>query len=120
MPYATVEDFMATAAVYGVALPEDPQAVLDAGQRDTTRYLGAAYDPAVLLPSQAEALRDASCIQACFRVEMSADMLGAEDGLASAHGVTFSIRPRPRFSPEAAERLAGHGLYRRSGLLGST
>jgi hypothetical protein len=50
---------------------------------------------------QADALADACAVQAVFRLSQGPDlMLGADDGLASVGGVTFSLRDARRLSPE--------------------
>jgi hypothetical protein len=128
MPYATRQDVLTWMEFYGVAPLDDnapyqyaePQAILDrlleVATRDVQRFLGFAWDLALLDADQADALRDATAQQAAFRVAQGLETgLGTDDGLASAGPLNFSLRPVPRFSPEAAERLAGYGLFARSG-----
>jgi hypothetical protein len=105
------------AAFYNVELPngEDCDRLLDLATGDVIRHLGAAWDPVFLDPDEVAALSDATAIQACFRAGQGDAALGLDDGLASVGGMSFSLRVPPRFSPEAAERVAGHGLLARTG-----
>ena len=118
-PYATVDDLEDWAAFYSVTLPPsdaDKERLLRLATKDVQRYLGADWDVLLLEPEQVEALRDATCVQACFRTGQGGEFaLGLDDGLASIGGVSFSVRTPPRFSSEAAELLAGLGLFARSG-----
>jgi hypothetical protein len=115
--YATLDDLRPVAAAYAVPLPSDAECgrLLELASGDLDRFLGATYDPAGLEPEQAEALRDAACIQASFRVGMGRDSaLGVTDDIASLGSVSFTLRPMPRLSPEAAERVSGLGLVART------
>lgn len=117
MIYATPEDLAEAAEFYGVSIPSaNVERVLDLATRDVQRHLGAQWVPLLLEPEQVEALRDATCAQACFRAGQGGEFaLGLDDGLAAIGGVSFSTRTPPRLSAEAAETLAGYGLFVRSG-----
>jgi hypothetical protein len=119
MTYADEAHFRTVCEIYGVVPPPPRDAVipflLAQASRDIDRYLGARYDVADVSTEQAEALRDACAMQAAFRVEQGPLMLGTDDGVASYGDVSMSMRSIPRLSPEAADRLAGEGLYARSG-----
>lgn len=114
--YANVSEARLVLKRYGVPDPgtADLQSALDAAARDVDRHLAASYAPGMLPAAQAEALRDATCIQCAFRLEMADLQLGVDDGIAALGPVTVSLRTPARFSVEAAERLAGLGLMRRS------
>lgn len=114
--YANVSEARLVLKQYRVPDPgtSDLQPVLDAAARDVDRHLAASYAPGMLPAAQAEALRDATCVQAAFRLEQADLLLGADDGIAGIGPITVSLRSPPRFSVEAAERLAGLGLMRRS------
>ena len=116
MTYATVAELALAAEFYGVFAPEPKAAVrlLERATRDVQTYLGAEHHPGLLDGEQAAALRDATCAQALYRHEQG-NPLALDDGLASVGPLSFSMRPAPRFSPEAAEQLAGLGLFARSG-----
>lgn len=119
MSYATVDYLRRIAPAYEVIVPADDdvaQRALDLAVLDLERHLGARYALPLLTPEQAAALVDACAIQALFRITQSGPlMLGEDDGLSSAGGVTFSLREPRRLSPEAVDRVAGQGLYARSG-----
>jgi hypothetical protein len=121
-PYADTDRLRTVAAVYRVPVPDDQTAawLLAQATRDIDRHLGASYDVSVLDADQADALADACAIQALFRVEQGALMLGADDGIASFGDVSVSLRAIPRLSAEAVERVAGYGLYARSGTVPPT
>lgn len=116
-PYADPERAQEFADLYGVVLPHEPALtrLLELATLDLNRHLGAAYVPAELDPEQAEALADATAMQACFRVEQGPLQLGTDDGIAQYADVSVSLRPIPRLSIEARERVAGMGLFLRSG-----
>ena len=115
MSYASEADLEVVCAAYGLAMPDDPEWVLEQASRDVSRYLGAAWDLADLEPEQQTALTEATAIQGAFRVAQGDLQLGADDNIQAAGPISFSLRSVPRFSPEAAERVAGFGLYARSG-----
>lgn len=119
MSYATVAYLRELALFYGVTVPTadaDCERLLSLATRDVDRYLGAAWDVADLTAEQVEALADATAAQACFRAGQGGEFtLGLDDGVAAIGGVSFSTRTPPRFSPEAADLLAGLGLFARSG-----
>jgi hypothetical protein len=118
--YATLDQLKATAPAYQVALPDDPtaQRCLDLASHDLDAALigTGPVDTTQLTQDQLDALTDACSIQACFRIQQGGDqMLGLDDGIASVAGISFSLRTPARLSPEAADRVAGMGLLRRSG-----
>ncbi len=117
MTYATLDDLRAVAAAY--SLPDDDATslrALDLASHDLDRHLGATYALDLQTPERAAALVDACAIQAAFRLAQGGSiMLGEDEGLASVGGVTFSLREPRRLSAEAVERVAGLGLYARSG-----
>lgn len=119
MIYATADDLEQAAEFYGVSIPADTpsrERLLALASRDIARYLGADWDPLLLEPEQIAALRDATCAQAVFRSGQGGEFfIGLDDGVASVGGLTFSTRTPPRLSVEAAELVAGLGLYARSG-----
>lgn len=118
MSYATVDDLRPWLDYYSLGFPPDAERLLTLATRDVQRHLGAEWDIALLLPEQAEALRDACCVQACFRLAQGAEtLLGVDDGVSAVGGMSFSVRPIPRFSIEASELLGGLGLYARSGTI---
>jgi hypothetical protein len=115
--YATPDHLDGWADLYGVQVPHgQAERLLELATRDVQRHLGAEWDTDDLEPEQVAALCDGTCAQACFRIgQGGSHALGLDDGLASIGGVQFSMRTPPRFSPEAAELLAGLGLYVRTG-----
>jgi hypothetical protein len=119
--YCTPTQLEDVARLYGMQhhVPHVDAALLDAASRDVDRYLGApgGYDVSLLDPEQGDALRDATATQALFRLEQGALLLGTDDGISSVQGMSFSLRALPRFSAEAADRLVGTGLFRRTGSL---
>lgn len=119
MAFATLEDLSAVAAAYEVTVPADEniaQRALDLAAHDLDRHLGATYALEELSSEQAAALVDANAIQATFRLAQGGSMtLGEDDAIASTGQLTFSLRDPRRLSPEAVERVAGLGLYVRSG-----
>jgi hypothetical protein len=119
--YCTPTQLQTVARLYGMehCVPQSDHGLLAAASRDVDRYLGAmgGYDVSLLHPDQVDALSDATAIQALFRVEQGALLLGTDDGISSVQGMSFSLRALPRFSAEAADRLVGTDLFRRSGTL---
>ena len=119
MIYATFAQLQGWAAFYGVTVPATDaaaQPLLKLASRDVDNYLGTAWNPLLLAPEQVAALADGAAIQAVFRSGQGAEFsLGLDDGIAALGGVSFSIRQPARFSPDAAEALAGFGLFVRSG-----
>lgn len=118
MSYATPADLEAAATFYGVTPPPAAQRarLLELASADVDRHLGASYAGLVVLAEQADALRDATAVQALYRAAQGGDLaLGLDDGLASVGPLSFSLRTPARFSPEATDLLAGVGLYARSG-----
>jgi hypothetical protein len=120
--YATSDDLRALAALYAVQVPTESAVttkVLEMASQDVDRHLGVpgGYVVESLHADQVDALRDATAMQAAFRLEQGPLQLGSDDGIASVDGMSFSLRSLPRFSADAAERLAGMGLMRRSGTL---
>jgi hypothetical protein len=118
--YATLDQLKATAPAYQVPVPDDPtgQRCLDLASHDLdVALIGTGpVDTSTLTTDQLDALADACAIQAIFRLGQGPEMmLQLDDGLASAGGVTFSLRTPARLSPEAADRITGMGLLRRSG-----
>ena len=84
--------------------------------RYVERFCGRVWadTPEDISEAQAAALRTAVALQAAFRSEQADLMLGSDDGLASSGSVSFSLRPVPRFSADAIERLQGTGLIVRA------
>ena len=120
MSYATLADLRNVAAIYGVLIPsdDDAQQALDLASHDLDlALLGVGtFDITVLTPTQVDALSDACAIQACFRLQQGGDlMLGTDDGVSAVGAISFSRQTPARLSPEAADRIAGLGLLRRSG-----
>lgn len=116
--YADIDTLQSWAQFYDVELPstDDCERLLDLATRDVQTFLGARWVVADLEPEQVTALRDATAVQATFRVAQGGEFtLGVDDGLASIGGVSFSTRTPARLSPEAEELLAGMALYVRSG-----
>jgi len=112
--YALPADLDPWGEHYGIPLPPmgERGRLLDLATRDVIRHLGAAWDADVVPVVQADALRQATAVQAVFRAGQGNDLaLGLDDGLASVGPLSFSLRVPPRFSPEAGELLAGLGLY---------
>ncbi len=121
-PYATPADLEAWARFYEVEIPAasaegDPrERLLELATADVIRFLGAAWPLELVEPEQAQALIDATAIQATFRAAQGGELsLGMDDGIASMANISFSLRTPPRFSPEASEALAGMGLLAKSG-----
>jgi hypothetical protein len=116
--YATPQDVRAACALYATPAPDDATAehLLALAARDVERFLGTGYADTLddLTDAQRDALRDATATQAAFRAEMGPLMLGADDNIASTGNVSFSLRPLPRMSIDAAERLSGLGLIVRA------
>jgi|SRR6266545_3996808 len=106
-PYATLADLRLVAADYDVTVPDDAKALraLDLASADLDRYLGApeGFDLTLLTAVQVTALVDATCVQACFRLEQWPFALGNDDGVTT---VTLSTRTPLRISPEAVERVS--------------
>ena len=120
MSYATVDQLRNVAAIYGVLIPsdDDAQQALDLASHDLDlALLGVgSFDTSALTATQVDALSDACAIQAAFRIQQGGDlMLGTDDGVSAAGGISFSMRTPARLSPEAADRIAGLGLLKRSG-----
>lgn len=121
MSYATPADLTAAAAAYSVALPSDADGVarvLNLASRDVDRFLlgVGTFDPTTLTVAQVAALRDATCAQACFRLQQGPDLnLATDDQVAAIGPLSFTARPPARLSAEAAEIVSGVGLFRRSG-----
>ena len=68
IPYATSIDINAAAAFYGVVIPAaQHERLLELATLDVVRFLGAAWDTALLDAEQVSALREATAIQAVFR-----------------------------------------------------
>ena len=123
MRYADPPDLEAWATFYGVPVPPDAEQerLLDLATRDVQRHLGAAWDAALLPVVQADALRQACAVQALFRYAQGDDAaLGLDDGIAAVGPLQLSRFAPPRFSPEAAEVLAGLGLFAKSGTVDAT
>ena len=117
-PYADVERLKSRGEFYGVQVPTTADAaapLLKLATADVSRWLGARWVTTTLEPEQVDALADGCAIQACRVAQGPEFSVGADDGLAAIGGVTFSTRTPARFSPGAAEALAGYGLYVRSG-----
>jgi hypothetical protein len=113
--YASPDDLQPWIHYYGVSFPSDPERLLRLATADVQRHLGAMWDIGSLEVEQAQALRDATSVQAAFRIAQGTEtLLGVDDGVAAVGGMSFSVRPIPRFSVEASELLAGIGLYVRS------
>lgn len=73
---------------------------------------GRAYDPADLAPLQADALRDATCAQVEYRVEMGEEFF-RRPRYEAVTGPDFQTTGRaPWLAPKAARILAGSGLVR--------
>ena len=117
--YATLDDLRPVAAAYEVAIDSDDAATraLELASHDLDLHLvgTGTLDPDTLTDDQLAALADACAIQATFRLSQGPLMLGEDDGLASAGPVTFTLRPLTRLSPEAADRISGLAMLRRSG-----
>jgi hypothetical protein len=78
-------------------------------------YLGERWDAGLLDPEQVQALANATCAQALFRIEQGgAMMLGTDDGVASIGQASF-LTVGTRLSPEVPVLLAGLALFVRSG-----
>lgn len=120
MSYAEPADLAAVCEVYAIPTPRDERAawLLEQASLDVDRHLGVTgqpYDVDELDADAANALKTATALQAAFRIAQGELMLGADDAVAVAGPISFSMRQPPRFAAEAAERLAGWGLYARSG-----
>ena len=118
MAYATAEQLTDYAQMLGVTVPPNPDALLDAASRDLDVLLVGTgqLDTSTLDAGQLRALANGCCAQAIFRDRQGPEaVVGEDDGLASAAGVTFSLRPPTRVSPLAVEEVTGHGLFRRAG-----
>ena len=118
--YATLAQLQAVAATYGVVIASDDegQRALDLASGDLDSFLVGTgpVDTDSLSDEQMDALTDATCIQACFRIAQGGElMLGLDDGVASLGIVSFSLRTPARLSPEASDRVSGIGLLKRSG-----
>jgi hypothetical protein len=118
MSYATVAQLTDYAELLGVPVPPNADALLAAASRDLDVILvGVGTVPIDLLDvDQTEALSRAVCAQSLFRDQQGAEMvLALDDGLSSAAGVSFSLRPPRRASPLVYEEVAGYRLLTRSG-----
>ena len=116
MSWATPADLRSWATEYRVTVPDDPERLLELATGDVASYLGARWDLALLEPEQVQALTNATCVQALFRIEQGGQlMLGADDGIAAVGPVSFRSGATPRLSPEVPVLVAGLGLYARSG-----
>jgi hypothetical protein len=118
--YATLEELRVVAAAYQVVVGSDDEAqrALDLAARDLDLFLigVGTLDTTQLTDDQADAVSDATCIQACFRIQQTPDlMLGLDDGISSVGPLSFSPRTPARLSPEAEDRVTGLGLLKRSG-----
>lgn len=122
-----VEAFLEDGEFAAVLPPLEAAAerVIQAAEDDVDRLLafdlirdpitGRKLSPAALLPAQVEALSRATCAQVAFRLEVGEEeLLGADDDLRGAGGVSFGPTPRPP-SPAAVEALSGFGFPWRSG-----
>jgi len=121
--YATLSDLVAAATFYGVVLPmgNTRERLLELASADVDEHLGARWDPLLVTPAQAAALRDATAAQALFRHAQGSDRaLGLDDGLASVGPLSFSLRQPPRLSPEAEALLVGQGLFMKSSTVPTT
>ena len=116
--YATLAELGAVAADYSVPVGSDAQRALETASRDLDSHLlgSGTFDVTLLTAEQVDALREATCIQVCFRALQGPEvMLGEDDGVSAVGPVSFTQREPHRLSPEAAARVAGQGLMRRSG-----
>lgn len=127
--YATVEEVRAyVTPEAAVLLPTDDaelEALIEVAERDVDRVFsptvernaetGLKLTPADLTTAQTDALSRATAAAVEWRVLQGEDALvGAEDGIVAAGGVTFSPMPRPP-APKTIEELSGLGFPWRSG-----
>jgi hypothetical protein len=116
--YATTEQLADYAQTLGVPTPGNSDALLDAASRDLDVVLVgvASLDTSTLDADQLAALARGCCAQAIYReVQGPSTVIGEDDGLAAAGGITFSLRTPARVSALAIEEVTGHRLLTRSG-----
>lgn len=135
LTYATTADLSAyiedVPATY-VPLPDEGgreaflTRFLERAERDIDRIVGPwplyesgrKFDPEDLTAPQQEALKRATCAAAEYRIATGeGELIGAEDGIASVDGISFTSRPLARIGPKVTEELSGAGLILYSGTL---
>lgn len=125
--YASAEllaEYVAGNALVRLPEGEDVERLLERAERDVDRVLGPyppdpatglKFDPGELTTAQRGALARATCAAAEFVLAQGPELLtGADDGVAAAGSVSYSLRPAPRQAPRLLEELAGHGLIART------
>lgn len=112
--YATVADFKAWSVMDPMPADADIQKALDRAEIDVDSYLpgpiiedtGLHVDPATLLTWQVQRLRDATCAQAEYRLELGEEFFQQSSNDEVIQGPDFTISGRrSRFSPVAAQLL---------------
>jgi hypothetical protein len=139
MPHYATADFVrayCSASGADAELPTKGEAaamdaMIESAERDVDRMLapvapadraasGLKLDPATLEAAQVVALERAVAAAVEYRAMLGEDeLVGAEDNVTGASGLTFKPTIRPP-APKAVEELAGFGFPVRSGTVAPT